>query len=143
MKNHSGQPVHVPGTLKIWFIIHFILDILFAVPLFIAPDFFLKIAGWQIIDPAAVRLVAAALFAIGIESYLGRNAQRDAYIGMLNLKIIWSLAAVTGMLLTFIQHPDSTPIALWLIILIFFLFNLNWIYWRLKLSADKKKEQAN
>jgi uncharacterized membrane protein YagU involved in acid resistance len=65
--------------LRFWFIVHFYADIIFAVPIFLFPEYFLRLAGWQSIDPIATRGVAAALFGIGIESYLGRNSGIEAY----------------------------------------------------------------
>ncbi len=64
----------VPNALRIWFVIHFIADISFALPMFLFPIKFLSLLGWINVDPIAARLVAAALFGIGIESLLGRNA---------------------------------------------------------------------
>ena len=53
--------------------------------------------------PVRALVSAAALFGIGIESYLGRNAGVEAFTGMLNLKIIWSLSAVVGIALSLLQ----------------------------------------
>ena len=85
---------HSKKWLKRFFVLHFIIDISIAIPLFIAPIFFLENLGWQEIDPVAARLVASALFGIGIESYLGRNSSGETMVNMLNLKIIWSLSAI-------------------------------------------------
>jgi len=126
----------VPASLRTWFVVHFLVDILFAVPLMLAPVYTLTIFGWQQVDPFTARLVAAALFAIGIESYLGRNADRSNYRLMLNLKIIWSLAAVTGLLLSMFQGAQGSPTVVWGLILLFAAFNLLWLYWRARLSRD-------
>ena len=126
----------VPGSLRTWFVIHFILDIAFAIPLMIAPVYMLKLVGWDTVDPVTARLVAAALFGIGIESYLGRNAGIEAYLGMLNLKIIWSLAAVLGLCLSLIQGAQGSPPAVWALVLVFAAFNLLWVYWRRQLGRQ-------
>ena len=70
--------------LRTWFVIHFAVDIVFAIPLLVAPAAFLTFLGWTAVDPYAARLVGAALMGIGIESYLGRNAGVEAFQGMLN-----------------------------------------------------------
>lgn len=124
----------VPKTLRIWFVIHFILDILVAVPLMIAPIKTLYFFGWDTVDPISTRIVAAALFGIGIESFLGRNSGLEAYRGMLTLKIIWSFSAVIGILLSLLQSAQGKSVAAWLILLIFAGFNLLWVYWRLKIK---------
>ena len=120
----------VPSALKIWFIIHFMADIIFAVPLMIIPNQFLGFLGWHAVDPFATRLVAAALFGIGIESYLCRNSGAETYKNMLNLKIIWSGTAVVGIAVSIFQSADKMVVAQWLFLIIFLGFNLLWLYWR-------------
>ena len=132
-ENHSP---HGKNWLKIFFVLHFIIDVSIAVPLFIAPMFFLKILGWHDIDPVAARLVASALFGIGIESYLGRNSSSEAMINMLNLKIIWSLSAIIGIIISIAESNYETPFLLKLILAVFIFFNLIWIYWRMHLNND-------
>ena len=80
----------VPASLRRWFVAHCVIDLLFALPLFVAPVTVLKLLAWPSVDPLSTRLVAAALFGIGIQSYLGRNESAETFRGMLNLKMIWS-----------------------------------------------------
>jgi divalent metal cation (Fe/Co/Zn/Cd) transporter len=75
----------VPRSLRTWFVIHFVVDILFGVPLLIAPVLLLSWFGWETVDPFMSRLVGAALLGIGVESLLGRNASVEIYREMLNL----------------------------------------------------------
>lgn len=124
----------IPRSLRNWFVLHFVLDLLLAIPLMIAPMVTLRFFGWQTVDPIATRVVAAALFGIGIESYLGRNAGIEAYQGMLNLKIIWSLAAQVGFLISLLQGAQGAPIMAWVALVVFALFNLLWVYWRWRLA---------
>ena len=123
----------VPASLRNWFVVHFVVDMLFAVPLMLAPVYTLRLVGWEQIDPITARLVAAALFGIGIESFLGRNAGGESYRGMLDLKIIWSLAAVLGMLVSMLQGAQGSPPFVWGLISLFLAFNLLWVYWRVLL----------
>jgi len=127
------------GLLKFFFIMHFFVDVIVAIPLFLCPVFFLTKLGWQIVDPVAARLVAAALFGIGIESYLGRKASKDTFISMLNLKIIWSFAAVIGLGLSMLQNAQGSPLALQVMFIIFLAFHLLWVYWRFHLGELLKK----
>lgn len=124
----------VPNGLRNWFVIHFIIDIIFAIPLLIAPAAFLTFLGWTAVDPYTARLVGAALAGIGIESYLGRNAGVEAFQGMLNLKIIWSAAAIIGILLT--MASGYRPWGVWPILVAFVVFNIIWVYYRLRLRQD-------
>ncbi len=121
----------VPPTLRIWFVIHFILDFAFAVPLLLAPQAMLAFFGWQTIDPLASRLVGAALMGIGWESLLGRNGSIDVYRAMLNLKIIWSLTAVAGLGASLIMGGPAWG---WVVLGIFAAFCGLWSYYRLRLA---------
>lgn len=124
----------VPVPLRIWFVIHFAIDILFALPLFVATETFLKTMGWAAIDPITARMVAAALFSIGIESLLCRNMGRDVFISMLNLKIIWSLFAIIGLTIALISGLFPYIFIGVFLLVTFALFNLLWIYWRIKIN---------
>jgi len=121
----------IPSALKRWFIVHFIADTLFAVPLFIAPVFLLDLLGWKSIDPLMARMVAAALFGIGTESLLCIKLGKDAFIAMLNLKIIWSFAAITGFIIGLSQGLFGNTLVGIGLLIIFGAFNILWIYWRL------------
>ena len=122
----------VSKSLRTWFVIHFLLDFLFAVPLLLVPVPFLGLFAWTTIDPLTARLVGAALMGIGVESYLGRNAGVEAYKGMLNLKIIWSASATLGITIT-ILTAEAPPIG-WLLAAIFGSFCILWSYYRIQLK---------
>ena len=128
----SSETHVVPRGLQYWFIIHFAIDILFALPMMIAPSIVLPALGWQTVDPLATRLVAAALFAIGIESLLCRKASAETFRTMLNLKIIWSSAAVIGLAVSLVIGRNGRPVFGWIIAGVFLAFNVLWVYWRLK-----------
>lgn len=125
---------NVPKALRNWFVLHAVIDLLFAIPLMIAPVFTLELFGWQTVDVISARIVAAALFGIGIESYLGRNAVKDVFLGMLNLKIIWSLAVIFGVSWSLFENAQGTPWMGWGLVGIFFAFNLVWVYWRKRIK---------
>jgi hypothetical protein len=117
----------VPSSLRRWFVVHCVVDVLAAVPLFLAPRELLSLLGWTAIDPMAARLVAAALFGIGIESYLGRNASVESFRGMLRLKVIWSATALLGALWS---RLEGGPVAGWAVVAIFVVFHSVWLrYW--------------
>ena len=124
----------VPPPLRRWFIVHFWADMLFAVPLFFAPELTLGLLGWPCVDPLATRLVAAALFGIGIESLLGRDASLDAFRQMLTLKVIWSGTATLGILWSQLAAPRA-PLAGWGFLAIFAGFHVLWHTWRRRVVA--------
>lgn len=124
----------IPASLRTWFVVHFVADVVFAVPLFVAPRAFLGLLGWSSVDPISTRLVAAALFGIGIQSLLGRNESAETFRAMLNLKIIWSATATLGIVWSQLQ---GGPLLGWGFAGIFGAFNVVWSYhrWRLRTVA--------
>jgi hypothetical protein len=122
----------LPASLRTWFVIHFVADMLFALPLFIAPSWSLSLFGWSAIDPLSTRLVAAALFGIGIQSWLGRNESLETFRAMLNLKLIWSGTATLGLIWSMLE---GGPRFGWAFVLIFAAFHLVWWRYRLLLRG--------
>lgn len=129
MSDHDASE-RAPVALQRWFFIHFILDVLFALPLLITPRFFLLLLGWESVDPVAARLVAAALFGIGIESLLARRVPLTSFPALLDLKLIWSSAALVGLFVSIIEGVHGVPWALWAFVAIFAAFNILWGWWR-------------
>lgn len=126
----------VPKALRAWFVVHFIADITVAIPLFLFPAIVLGYFGWQNIDPLTTRLFAAALFGIGTESYLCRNSIIETYSNMLNLKIIWSVFAILGFILSLVEENPNGDLLSWIGLFVFTLFNFLWIYWKNRLAKQ-------
>lgn len=123
----------VPLPLRRWFIVHGLVDLIFALPLMLIPAAFLKLFGWQTVDVLTTRVVAAALLAIGLESLLGFRGSYSLFVGMLNLKIIWSSMVVLGTAWALLNGAQGSPPGAWALVAVFALFNFVWVYWRLKL----------
>lgn len=123
----------VPSALRRWFLVHFVVDVIFAAPIFFAPREVLGFFGWVAVDPLAARLAAAALFGIGIESFMGRNSGREVFKGMLQLKIIWSGFATLGLAWSVIEGGIKYSWIGWMLVGVFGVFNILWSYWWLRL----------
>jgi hypothetical protein len=121
----------VPNSLRIWFVIHFAADVIFAVPLLFFPRELLNFFGWGVYDPILARLVGAALMGIGIESLLGRNADAETFQAMLNLKVIWASSALFAFGAGIAEGAASIA---WGLMGIFAVFWIAWVYYRIKLS---------
>ena len=121
----------LPSSLRAWFIAHFVVDVVVAVPLLVSPTFVLGHLGWTPIDPVATRLVAAALLAIGLQSFFGRDAGVETYRAMLRLKVIWSLAAVVGVMAGI---AEGAPPAAWAVLAIFVVFLGVWSHHAIRLK---------
>ena len=114
--------------------LHFVLDVLVAVPLFVRPNLFLSMVGLEESNVLLARIIAAALMGIGVESLLGRNAGRESYVGMLRMKIIWSGMVVLGFVVSLIGGQIAWSTVVGLVMGVFIFFNLVWVYWLLKLK---------
>jgi len=122
----------VPPALRTWFVVHFVADIAFALPLLFFPEPFLRLFGWEAVDPVTSRLVGAALVGIGGESLLGRGADLPSFRTMLRLKILWSGTAVLGFVLSIVQ---GAPWGAKLFLGIFVAFAGLWNYWARRLAS--------
>ena len=120
--------------LSYWFIAHGIVDILFAIPLMVVPETFLEALGWQVVDPFVARVVGAALIGIGGESLIAMRAEFYSVKRMLELKILWSIAAIVGLIVS-AAIAESLPWGVWPIGAIFLIFSVVWVIWRIRISG--------
>ena len=124
----------IPNGLRTWFVIHFVADMLFGIPLLFFPHLLLPLLGWTTYDPLTSRLVGAALMGIGLESLLGRNADANTFRAMLNLKVIWASSALFAIGAGIAE--EAAPIA-WIFLIVFFVFWCVWVYYRMALREAK------
>lgn len=121
----------IPHSLRVWFLIHFVIDFSLAIPLLIVPAPFLSWLGISPVDPHVARLVGAALIGIGGNSLLMHKKSVAHYLTMIDVKLLWSSAAVIGMLISLLQ---GGPIILWGVVAVFSLFFVLWWHYRTILS---------
>tara|TARA_Y100000034_G_C6660411_1_gene289488 strand:- start:227 stop:598 length:372 start_codon:yes stop_codon:yes gene_type:complete len=117
----------IPKSLRVWFIIHFVADYLFGIPLLLFPVWTLNLFGFTAVETVTARLFGAALLGIGGVSLLTHKKGKESYDTLLSLKLIWSLAAIIGLIISIIQ---GSPKATWLILLTFIIFNGIWLYYK-------------
>jgi hypothetical protein len=111
--------MEIPASLRAWFVVHFLVDVVCAVPLLLVPELVLPRLGWTTVDPVTTRLVGAALLAIGVQSWRGRNGGVAEFRAMLALKVIWSSAAILGLTIAIAR---GAPPAAFLCLAIFLVF---------------------
>ena len=116
----------VSKSLRTWFQIHFVVDMLFAIPLIVFPATFLSWFGFTG-EVMFARLVGAALIGIGGASYFVER--EDAFSIMLTLKLLWSSAAIIAIVWSIIE---GTSIWAWLFLGIFVFFFFLWGYYKIK-----------
>jgi hypothetical protein len=130
MENTSNQ---IPQGLRTWFVIHFVADMLFGIPLLFFPNLIMPWFGWTDIDPLMSRLVGAALLGIGGESLLSRNASLEVFRSFLRLKIIWAIGAILAIVLGI--GSGGQPQA-WIFFLIFSIFLIVWIFYHIRINRN-------
>jgi hypothetical protein len=121
----------IPKSLRIWFIIHFIIDMLFAIPLLFFSAWTLNLFGFSLENLLFARLVGAALIGIGGASFLVRDKPKNVYLTLIDLKILWSLAAILAIIWSIIEGAPKTT---WLFLAIFVGFSIVWQYYKIKLK---------
>lgn len=121
----------VPKYLRIWFLIHFIIDILFAIPLIFFPELFLNLMGISVIEPFTARLVGAALIGIGGASFFMHKKGIEVFDSMLNLKLLWSFAAIFGIAWS---TWETGLLSGWVILAVFVIFFAVWLYYKIKIN---------
>ena len=113
----------VPNTLRTWFVIHFITDMCFGIPLLFFPQIILNLFEYVM-----ARLVGAALIGIGSSSFFAKT--KENYDILLTLKVIWSISALIGLLISYLVTYNKIIL---LLIVIFGLFSSVWIYYKVRL----------
>ncbi len=116
----------ISKSLRTWFQIHFIIDILIAIPLIVFPATFLSWFGFTG-EVMFARLIGAALIGIGGASHFVERD--DAFSIMLTLKLLWSGAAIIGITWSIIEGVSSWA---WLFLAVFVLFFFVWSYFKIK-----------
>ena len=123
----------VPISLRTWFIIHFVVDMVFAIPLLMFPRWTLALFGIPVLETLTVRLVAAALIGIGGVSFLVRNEKKEVFDALLSLKILWSVAALVAIALYLVEGGVKRA---WLFFVIFLIFFIIWTSHKVKLGKN-------
>jgi hypothetical protein len=119
----------VPLSLRRWFVAHAVVDLIVGLPLLFVPALVLEPLGWAPIDQASVRLVGAALVAIGVTSFVTRGASVEVVQVMLNLKILWSGGAIVGLVAAI---GAGAPQPAWAFLSAFLAFFSVWIHYRIR-----------
>lgn len=121
-----------PVQVRNWFKLHFVINMLFAFPLFFAPTSFLGFFGFETVEVSLARLVAAALFAIGGMSLWMNKESYQSFIVMLRLKLLWSAAVALGLIWAALE---GGPKSLWFFATIFVGFFCVWQWWYVKMQG--------
>lgn len=119
----------VPSSLRIWFVVHGIVDLVFGLPLLFFPAVVLSLFSFPSESLLTARLVGAALLGIGGISLWARNEPSETYLTLLRMKLMWSGSAIVGIALSL---AEGVSFGGWFILGLFLLFFVVWgYYWNI------------
>lgn len=124
----------ISKSLRNWFLIHFAVDMIVAIPLMVAPEFILELFGFQNIEIITARLVAAALLAVGGTSLWMHRGSVESFVVMLKLKLLWSGFAMSGIIWSIF---NGSPSVAWFVFGIFAVFFVVWLWYFVKLNRTQ------
>jgi hypothetical protein len=118
----------ISSGLKTLFLVHFILALLFGLLYLFIPDFFFGMFGVTIPDLNPYRLIGAAVFSLGISSWLCYQAGEWEQVKILvQLEMLWpilgALVIIYGILFA------GLPAVFWINAIILAGFGLAFIYY--------------
>jgi hypothetical protein len=128
----------VPASLRRWFVAHFGVNLLIGAPLLLVPETFLRALGWSTIDGSSARFGGAALLAVGVQSLLTRDAGVSTLRMMLNFKLVWSWAVITGLVFA---AADDAPDPVWVLLAFFLGLSSVWFHFRMQLEGEYAEDE--
>lgn len=118
-------------ALRLAFLIHAVVGVLFGALLLIIPGRFLEWVGWAPIDPIAGRVLGAALLALAWSSFRGWQATERAQVATLvELEAVFTVLGCVGLLRHLLFAPF--PAMVWIVFAILAIFAIAWITFLLK-----------
>ena len=93
------------------------------IPLLFFPETILNLLNLTGVEMA--RIVGAAFLGIGLASFFTKKKDYDI---MLTLKILWSITAMIGLIISIFAGAYK----LWPVLVIFVIFNLVWVYYKVE-----------
>jgi hypothetical protein len=121
--------------LKITFLIHAIVALVFGIVLYLRPVSWALLVNWTPFDGDMTRIYGAALLALAVSSWLGYRAKRWEEVRILVLmEITLTVLSTVGELWGLLFR--NTPSFAWVAVMIWVAFAVAWIYFYRRQSAQ-------
>jgi len=117
----------ISQRVKIAFLVHFAISIVFGLLFFIIPGRFLLLIRWQPIDPVITRFLGAVILAIALGDWLCYQATEwEAVAVLLQFEICSTVLGAIGLLrhLLFVRTPAFD----WVLLALCIVYAAVWIY---------------
>lgn len=113
--------------VKLTFLIHFAISLIFGLLLLIIPGRFLLLVRWQPIDPLISRLLGAVLLAMALGDWFCYQATEwEAVAILIQVHIAFTILGAIGLLRHLLFVP--TPAFAWVILVLCVAFAVVWVY---------------
>ncbi len=120
--------MELPSFLRYLFLVHFAIAMVYGAWYFFAPQSWVDLTGWPYSDPAAYRVLASMMIALGFGSLLAYQANSWEKVEILVIiEIVWLILGSVGLTWAMFENL-SIPIAgrvnlaIMLLLLIFFIY---------------------
>ena len=121
--------------LKITFLIHAIVALIFGIGFFVKPVIWATMTNWKPFDPHMTRSYGAALLALSVSSWFGYRATRREEVRILvQMEIALTVLSTVGGLWGLLFR--GAPTFGWVGIVIWAAFAVAWIYFYFKRPAQ-------
>jgi hypothetical protein len=117
----------IPSGLKITFLVHFVVAIVFGAGFLLIPDMLMGMLGARTVEPSTFRLVGAAMLAFAASSWLAyRQPVWEKVRIVVQMEIVWTILGVLAMLYGLIF--EGLPAADWMNVVILGAFAVAFIF---------------
>jgi hypothetical protein len=117
----------IPNGLKITFLVHFIMALIFGAGFLLVPEMLTGMLGARALEPSTFRLVGAAMLAFAASSWLAyRQTLWDRVKIVVQIEIVWTVLGVLATLWGLMF--EGLPAADWMNVLILGAFALAFTY---------------
>jgi hypothetical protein len=117
----------IPYGLKITFVVHFVLAVVFGLVFLLIPEMFGGMMGAPIKEPSTFRLVGAALIAFGASSWFAyRETVWERVKIVVQMEIVWTILGVLATLYGLIF--EGLPVGDWMNVVILGAFAVAFIF---------------
>jgi len=104
--------VEIPSILKYTFLLHFIACIIFGFLFFLSPEFYVDVAAWPFLDPAAGRVMGSGFLGFGFAALFGYRAASWEEVKIVVIgDIVFTLFALVSSVWMMIVHTTIPILA--------------------------------
>jgi divalent metal cation (Fe/Co/Zn/Cd) transporter len=117
----------IPYGLKITFLVHFVVAVVFGAGFLLIPEMLTEMLGARAMEPSTFRLVGAAMLAFAASSWLAyRHPVWEKVKIVVQIEIVWTVLGVLAMLYGLIF--EGLPAADWMNVVILGAFAVAFIF---------------